>query len=93
MGGAGVVVLFVIFALRGYRIALTAEDKFRSLLAAGLVSGISLQALINILVVVGLLPTTGIPLPFVSYGGTATVVSLFSAGILLNISANKGKET
>jgi len=93
VGGAGVVVLFVIFALRGYRIALTAEDKFRSLLAAGLVSGISLQALINILVVVGLLPTTGIPLPFVSYGGTATVVSLFSAGILLNISANKGKET
>ncbi len=87
IGGAGVIVLFIIFAARGFRIALTTEDRFRSLLAAGLVSWITLQALINILVVVGLLPTTGIPLPFISYGGTATVVSLFSVGILLNISS------
>ena len=87
VGGAGVIALFIIFAVRGARIALTAEDRFSFLLAAGLVSWITLQALINILVVVGLLPTTGIPLPFISYGGTATVVSLFSVGILLNISS------
>jgi cell division protein FtsW len=93
VGGVGVIVLFIIFAARGYRIALMAEDGFRSLLATGLVSWITLQALINMLVVVGLLPTTGIPLPFISYGGTATVVSLFSVGILLNISAGPRRET
>ena len=92
VGGVGVIVLFIIFAARGYRIALMAQAGFRSLLATGLVSWIMLQALINILVVVGLLPTTGIPLPFISYGGTATVVSLFSVGILLNIAANPSKE-
>jgi cell division protein FtsW len=91
VGGAGVVALFILFAVRGIRIALTAGDNFSSLLATGLVSWITLQAIINIMVVVGLLPTTGIPLPFISYGGTATIMSLFSVGILLNISLKPGK--
>ena len=87
-GGVGVIVLFIIFAVRGIGIALAAADSFRFLLAIGLVAWITIQALINIMVVLGLLPTTGIPLPFISYGGTATIVSLFSAGILLNISSS-----
>lgn len=91
VGGVGVIVLFIIFAVRGFRIALTASDNFSFLLATGLVSWLTLQALINILVVVGLLPTTGIPLPFISYGGTATVVGLFSVGIVLNISMQARK--
>ncbi len=86
MGGAFVVILFIIFAARGFRIAFLSKDNFNYLLATGLVSWISLQAIINLMVVVGLIPTTGIPLPFISYGGTATVVGLFSVGILLNIS-------
>jgi cell division protein FtsW len=91
VGGAGVIALFVLFAVRGIRIAITAGDNFSSLLATGLVAWITLQAVINIMVVVGLLPTTGIPLPFISYGGTATIVSLFSVGILLNISLRPEK--
>jgi len=88
MGGVGVVALFIIFAVRGIRIAATASDDFSYLLATGLVSWLTLQALINIMVVLSMLPTTGIPLPFISYGGTATIVNLFAAGILLNISLN-----
>jgi cell division protein FtsW len=86
-----VIVLFVVFAARGFRIAFTAPDRFSSLLATGLVTWITLQALINMLVVVGLIPTTGIPLPFISYGGTATIVTLFTVGILLNISTQPAK--
>ena len=63
-----------------------AENSFEAKLATGLVSWLTLQALINILVVVGLIPTTGIPLPFISYGGTATIINLFAVGIVLNIS-------
>lgn len=92
IGGAGVVLLFAVFAARGIRIALRAEDDFASLLAIGLVSWLTLQAIINIMVVLGLVPTTGIPLPFISYGGTATIVNLFAVGILLNISSQPLEE-
>jgi cell division protein FtsW len=88
IGGVGVVVLFAIFAARGLRIALATNDPFKNLLAVGLVSWISVQALMNIMVVVGLIPTTGIPLPFISYGGTATIVNFFAAGVILNISGH-----
>ncbi len=91
VGGVGVIVLFILFAVRGVRIALAAPDNFSFLLAIGLVSWLTLQALINILVVVGLLPTTGIPLPFISYGGTATVMGLFCVGIVLNISKGEAR--
>ncbi|MBI5078605.1 putative lipid II flippase FtsW [Candidatus Saganbacteria bacterium] len=86
IGGVGVAVLFVVFAARGFRVALSASDRFRSLLVSGLVSWLTLQAVVNVMVVVGLIPTTGIPLPFISYGGTAVIVNLFSAGIVLNVS-------
>ncbi|MBU0502032.1 MAG: FtsW/RodA/SpoVE family cell cycle protein, partial [Candidatus Margulisbacteria bacterium] len=61
-------------------------DSFSLLLATGLVAWLAIQALMNIMVVLGLLPTTGIPLPFISYGGTATIMNLLAVGILINIS-------
>jgi cell division protein FtsW len=86
IGGGVVVILFMLFCARGLRIAYSTGDKFSSLLAVGIVSWLTMQALINIMVVVGMLPTTGIPLPFISYGGTATIINLFAVGIVLNIS-------
>jgi cell division protein FtsW len=86
IGGVAVVALFCLFAARGLLIALSAADPFKKLLAVGLVSWITVQALMNIMVVVGLIPTTGIPLPFISYGGTAAVINLFAVGVILNIS-------
>lgn len=86
VGGVGVVLLFFLFAARGFRIALSTPDKFKGLLAAGIVSWLMLQSLTNIMVVLGLVPTTGIPLPFISYGGTAAIINLFAVGIVLNVS-------
>jgi cell division protein FtsW len=77
------------FIGRGMRIARNAPDAFSMLLAAGIVSWIGFQAFLNISVVLGLLPTTGIPLPLISYGGTSMLVILFSVGLLLNISQYK----
>ncbi len=88
MGLAGtvfMVFLFVSFLLIGIRIAKCAPDMFGSLLAVGIVSLISLQAVFNMAVTIGLMPTKGLTLPFVSYGGTAQIVFLILAGILLNI--------
>jgi cell division protein FtsW len=80
-----VISLFLAFAVLGIRVALRAPDRFGALLAAGITMGIVGQAVINIGAVVGLLPITGIPLPFVSFGGTALVTTMFSAGVLSNI--------
>jgi cell division protein FtsW len=77
--------LFVAFTALGIRTALRAPDRFGALLAAGITMGIAGQAVINIGAVVGLLPITGIPLPFVSFGGTALVTTMFSAGVLANV--------
>ena len=78
--------LFVVFLWRGLRIAKEAPDIFGKLLAAGIVISVVIQAFVNMAAISGLLPLTGIPLPFVSYGGTSLVVTLGSIGILLNIS-------
>ena len=78
---------FAILVWRGLAAATRARDAFGSYLAFGLSSLLGLQALFNMGVVMGLLPTKGLPLPFISYGGTALVVSLFMAGVLGNISA------
>jgi cell division protein FtsW len=83
-----VVGLFLVFTVRGIRVALGAPDEFGTFLGLGVTSLISLQALINMAVVLGLLPTKGLTLPFISYGGTSLVVSLLSVGILLNISSH-----
>ncbi|MDR2404104.1 MAG: putative lipid II flippase FtsW [Spirochaetaceae bacterium] len=78
--------LFSIFTIRGYRAALRAGDGFRRLLAAGLITMISSQALINIAVVSGILPATGIPLPFFSAGGSSLATTLLAAGLIANVS-------
>lgn len=86
IGGCLIILLFILLVWRGFRIAITCPDAFGSLLAAGLVSGIALQAFVNIGVVTGTLPVTGITLPFVSFGSTSLIFSLAGVGILLNIS-------
>ena len=86
IGGCLVILLFALFVWRGFKIAITSPDPFASLLAAGIVSGIALQAAINIGMVTGSMPITGITLPFVSFGGTSLVFTLMGVGVLLNIS-------
>jgi cell division protein FtsW len=85
-GGLAVVAMFAILLIRGMRIAREEPDAFASLLAAGLTALFALQALINIAVVVGLVPTKGLPLPFLSYGGTSMVMALAQLGVLLALS-------
>lgn len=85
--GAGLVVfLFFVFVWRGYWISMRIEDTYKSLCCFGLVSVIGAQAFINIGVAVGVLPITGITLPFISYGGTSLVASLATVGYILNLS-------
>lgn len=84
--GAIVLILFLLFLWRGINIALKSPDGFGSLLAVGVTLMIVVQALVNIAICLGMMPVTGITLPFISYGGTSLVVSLTSVGILLNIS-------
>lgn len=78
--------LFLILVWRGMRAAMTAPDTFGSLLAVGIVGIVAVQVLINIGVVIGLMPVTGITLPLISYGGSSLTLMLTSLGILLNIS-------
>jgi cell division protein FtsW len=82
-----VIGLFGVLVWRGFRTAFRARDVFGSYLAFGITTMFGLQALVNIGVVLGSLPTKGLPLPFISYGGTSLVMSLFAAGVLANISA------
>jgi len=81
-----VLAIFALIGWRGFEIALKAPDVFARLVAVGITSWILLQAFVNIGSILGILPLTGIPLPFVSYGGSALVTNLLAAGILLNIS-------
>ena len=93
IGAVTVTFIFMLFLWRGLRIARNANDLFASLLATGITTLIGLQAFINIGVVIGLLPTKGITLPFISYGGSSIVLSLVSVGILLNVSRSSKSET
>lgn len=86
LGSAALVGLFFFFFLKGCSVAARAPDVFGKLLAAGISIGMMTQAFVNMAAISGLLPLTGIPLPFVSYGGTSLAVTLASAGILMNIS-------
>lgn len=81
-----VLVLFLVIAWQGYRIAVHAPDTFSGLLAAGITTWLVVQAVINMMVVTALWPVTGVPLPFISYGGTAHIINLAAVGILLSIS-------
>ncbi|MDD2766530.1 MAG: putative lipid II flippase FtsW [Candidatus Moranbacteria bacterium] len=93
LGTTIVISLFLFIAWRGIRIALSAPDEFGKLLAVGIVSWVVLQAFINMSAISGLIPLTGISLPFISYGGTSLVVLLASIGILLNISKHSTLST
>ncbi|MGH9850699.1 MAG: FtsW/RodA/SpoVE family cell cycle protein, partial [Blastocatellia bacterium] len=92
LGALMVVLGFLLLMWRGLRTAWNAPDPFGTYLAAGLTLAIVLQAFINVSVVLGLLPTKGIPLPFISAGGSSLVAALASVGILLNVS-EQGMET
>ena len=89
IGVMGVLVLFILFLYRGIRIALKAPDLFGTYLALGITALIGFQAITNIGVVMGLLPTKGLALPFLSYGGTSLICNLAGIGILLNISVQQ----
>ena len=89
VGVAVMALLFALFLYRGVRIAFKAPDLFGTYLALGISVLISFQAIMNIAVVMGLLPTKGLALPFISYGGTSLICNLAGAGILLNISAQQ----
>ena len=94
LGFVGAVLIVAVFAamiLRGYWIALKARDRFSTVLAAGLVTQIALQTVLNLGVVSNLLPSTGIALPFFSYGGTALAVNLGQMGIVAHISRQRNK--
>lgn len=90
-GAAAIVMLLSALILRGYWIALHAQDRFSTVLASGLVTLIAVQAVLNLGVVTNLLPSTGIALPFFSYGGTALAVNLGEMGIVLSISRHRGE--
>ena len=86
IGGLLLISLFLFFLWRGFRVAKRAQDKFCQLTALGITSWIIIQTFVNIGSMIGILPLTGIPLPFISYGGSALVSEMIGVGILLNIS-------
>lgn len=88
IGSVSVILIFLFFIYRGFRIAITCKELYGSMLAAGIVSVFALQIFVNIAVVTSSMPVTGMPLPFFSYGGTALFINLCTMGILLNISRN-----
>ena len=91
VGGVVIISAFILFLLRGLSIARRAPDAFSGLLVSGIVIMIVLQSLINIASIVGVFPFSGLPLPFISHGGTALLFALVEIGIVLNISRYKRK--
>ncbi len=86
VGAIFIIILFLLFIWRGIMIAQKAKDTYGTLLAIGITSVIAVQAVINIAVVTGSMPVTGVPLPFISYGGTSLVINMIAMGVLMNIS-------
>ncbi|MBV7275018.1 stage V sporulation protein E [Clostridium thailandense] len=84
-----IVILFIVFIWRGIITAVKAKDTYGTLLATGITSVIAVQAIINVAVVTGSMPVTGVPLPFISYGGSSLIFNLIAMGVLLNISRQK----
>jgi cell division protein FtsW len=89
VGAALVIAAFTVFAWAGFRVALSCRDPFGKRLAAGITTLVCAQAAVNLAAVLGLAPLTGIPLPFVSYGGSSLLVLLTAVGVLLNIAVNE----
>jgi cell division protein FtsW len=91
-GALAIISLFVAFTITGALIAVRAEDRFSQLVAVGITAWISLQAFMNIGAVIGLLPITGVPLPFISFGSSSQIVNLAAVGLLLNIARHPATE-
>lgn len=89
-GTIGLLVLFIVLIMRGFRVATRCQDPFGSYLAAGITFSIGIYALTNMAIAVGVLPSTGLPLPLISYGGTSLMMTLAALGIVLNISRYQG---
>ncbi len=92
IGGALVIITFMILLYRGFKIARNAPNEYSRLLATGIISWITIQAFINLGAMVSIVPLTGVPLPFISYGGSSLVIALVSIGILINISKHSLKD-
>ena len=92
IGGLIVVLLFAALIYIGYKLAKSSKDLFASYLAFGFTSLLMVQVFINIAVVIGLIPVTGVTLPFISYGGSSLVISMFMMGIIVNIMKNTDKD-
>ena len=88
MSICGELYLYALLVIRGVRIAVNSNDRFCCFLSCGITSVIAVQSLLNFAVVTGSIPPTGLPLPFISYGGTSLVVFMAAVGLLLNISKN-----
>lgn len=93
VGAIFLLVAYVVFAIQGYRVAEKAPDNFARLVAVGITSWVVVQALINISAMLSLIPLTGVPLPFISYGSSSTWMLMLASGILLNISKHTQGET
>ena len=91
VGSVVIIILFLAFAFRGYRIAYRAPDSFGKLFVIGIITLFTAQAFMNIASITGVFPLTGVPLPFISHGGTALMITIATMGIILNIS--KGTKT
>jgi len=91
VGAAALVLAFLYLAYRGARIAMDADDRFGSYVATGVTASIVLQAFVNIGVAASVFPVTGVPLPFISYGGTSLVVTLFGVGLLAGVSRGRSR--
>ena len=91
IGALGVVLLYAIVVMRGFRLAMLARNGFASLMAVGLTSALFFQVMVNILMTIGWAPVTGLPLPLLSYGGTALIVSCVQLGLLQNVALRRGE--
>ena len=85
LGAAVVVALYIVFAIRGFQLARRAQDSFGSLLCVGFTSWVIIQALLNIAVMTGAVPSTGVPLPFISFGGSSLMVVMIGVGMMLSV--------
>jgi rod shape determining protein RodA len=89
LGALTVVILYAVVIVRGFRLAVVARNGFASLMAAGLVSALFFHIMVNMLMTVGLAPVTGLPLPLLSYGGTALLVNGIQIGLLQNVALRR----
>ena len=89
LGSLTVVLLYAVVILRGYRLAAVARDGFAGLMAVGVITALFFHVMVNMLMTIGWAPVTGVPLPFLSYGGTALIVNCIQIGLLQNVALRR----